>query len=84
MTKKADIPKKKIVVRITKAMQEKYERLDEGFWSWLNRGIRGTHVWVSKKYLQNYVNEFAFRYNQRHNGNHMFFTLLDYVAKPSQ
>jgi len=56
----------------------------EGFWSWLKRGIRGTHVWVSRKYLQNYVNEFAFRYNQRNNGNHMFFTLLDYVAKPSQ
>lgn len=56
----------------------------EGFWSWLKRGIKGTHVWVSRKYLQNYVNEFAFRYNQRHNGNHMFFTLLDYVAKPSQ
>lgn len=56
----------------------------EGFWSWLKRGIRGTHVWVSKKHLQKYVNEFAFRYNQRRNPNPMFSVLLDYISKPSQ
>jgi transposase-like protein len=56
----------------------------EGFWSWLKRGIRGTHVWVSRKYLQNYVNEFAFRYNQRNSEGHIFFTLLDNLKKPCE
>jgi len=48
----------------------------EGFWSQLKRSISGTHVWVSKKHLQNYVNEFAFRYNQRNSLNPMFETML--------
>lgn len=56
----------------------------EGFWSWLKRGIQGTHVWVSKKYLQQYVNEFAFRRNQRHAPSQMFSVLLGYISKPSQ
>ena len=54
----------------------------EGFWSRLKNSISGTHIWVSGKYLQNYVNEFAFRYNQRENGNLMFFALLDCLSKP--
>lgn len=37
----------------------------EGFWSQVKRSISGTHHSVSKKWLQNYVNEFAFRYNRR-------------------
>lgn len=37
----------------------------EGFWAQLKRSIDGTHHSVSRKYLQNYVNEFAFRYNRR-------------------
>lgn len=48
----------------------------EGFWFQLKRGVSGTHVWVSKKYLQNYVNEFAFRYNQRATSSPMFDRLL--------
>jgi len=54
----------------------------EGYWSRLKRSISGTHIWVSRKYLQNYVDEFAFRYNQRKNGNLMFFSLLDNLTKP--
>jgi len=54
----------------------------EGFWSWLKRGIKGTHVWVSRKHLQKYINEFAFRYNQRKMGGLMFFSLLDNLTKP--
>lgn len=38
----------------------------EGFWSLVKNGIRGTHHSVSAKYLQGYVNEYAFRYNFRH------------------
>lgn len=37
----------------------------EGFWSQLKRSISGTHHAVSPKYLQNYVDEFVFRYNLR-------------------
>lgn len=37
----------------------------EGFWSQLKRSISGTYVFVSPKYLQTYVDEFAFRYNYR-------------------
>lgn len=37
----------------------------EGFWSQLKRSIDGTYHAVSPKYLQSYVNEFAFRYNHR-------------------
>ena len=48
----------------------------EGFWSILKRGIRSTHVHVSRKYLQNYANEFAFRYNNRKAGGDMFNVML--------
>lgn len=47
----------------------------EGFWSQLKRSIDGTHHSVSRKYLQNYVDEFAFRYNRRYDAE-MFSSLL--------
>jgi len=37
----------------------------EGFWSQLKRSINGTFHQVSPRYLQAYVDEFAFRYNRR-------------------
>ena len=37
----------------------------EGFWGQLKRSIDGTFHSVSKKHLQSYVNEFAFRHNWR-------------------
>jgi transposase-like protein len=39
----------------------------EGFWSLLKRGIKGNFHFVTKKYLENYVTEFEFRYNNREN-----------------
>lgn len=48
----------------------------EGFWSQLKRSIDGTYHQVSKKYLQNYVDEFAFRYNHRASSLHLFQILL--------
>jgi hypothetical protein len=35
----------------------------ESFWSLVTRGIDGVYYHVSSKYLQNYINECAFRYN---------------------
>jgi hypothetical protein len=49
----------------------------EGFWSLLKRGIIGIYHFTSKKHLQNYVDEFVFRYNTRnHSGADRFNLLL--------
>ena len=37
----------------------------EGFWGILKRGIYGIYHFTSKKHLQNYLDEFVFRYNTR-------------------
>jgi transposase len=54
----------------------------EGFWSRLKLSIRGTHVHVSAKHLQKYVDEFAFRYNNRSEPAFMFDAALSKV-RPS-
>lgn len=48
----------------------------DSFWSILKRSISGTHVWVSKKHLQHYINEFVYRYNMRKRPQEMFSNLL--------
>lgn len=53
----------------------------ENIWSHLKRGIYGVYRVVSKKYLQAYVDEFAFRYNHRGNQQLMFETLLRQIAE---
>lgn len=53
----------------------------EGFWSHLKRGISSTHVSVSRKHLQKYVDEFAFRYNNRKAPADMFARMLNQVSK---
>jgi transposase-like protein len=40
----------------------------EGYWSNLKKSILGTHTFVSQKWLDNYLNEFGFRYNYRKEG----------------
>lgn len=41
----------------------------EGFWALLKRGIIGSYHKISVKYMQNYINEFTFRYSNRKNEN---------------
>jgi transposase len=55
----------------------------EGFWSLVKRGIGGTHHAVSAKYLQGYLNEYAWRYNRRSDRRAMFELLLARAAKPT-
>jgi transposase len=52
----------------------------EGFWSLVKRGIGGVYHSVSRKYLQSYLDEYAFRYNRRDSNQPMFVSLLEQVA----
>ena len=58
----------------------------EGFWSLVKRGISGTHHAVSTKYLQSYLDEYVFRYNNREaTGRGMFDAWLSRIEKaPAQ
>jgi transposase len=49
----------------------------EGFWMLVKTGIRGVYHSVSTKYLQNYLDEYTFRYNRRHMGNQQFRSILE-------
>jgi len=54
----------------------------EGFFGNLKTGMRGTYKQVSKKWLQSYLDEYAWRYNQRFRGHRsMFHLLLTEAAK---
>jgi len=55
-----------------KHMLKEYVRGDvhtntiENFWSLLKRGIYGTYHFISPYHVQNYLEEFSFRFNNRH------------------
>ena len=55
----------------------------EGFWSLVKRGISGTYHAVSTDYLQEYLNEYVFRYNNRENPDGMFDAFLNRIEKAS-
>jgi len=55
----------------------------EGFWSQLKRSLSGTYHAVSPKYLQRYVDEFAYRYSQRHLSTSLFVPMLARAARPA-
>lgn len=52
----------------------------EGFFSHLKRMIKGTHIRVSRKHIQKYVNEASFKYVHRLKGQQMFHTILNRVV----
>lgn len=56
----------------------------EGFWSLIKNGIRGVYHSVSSKYLQHYLDEYAFRYNHRDDVTPMFFSFLSRVDCPEK
>ncbi len=48
----------------------------EGFFGNMKTGMRGAYKKVSRKWLQSYLDEYAWRYNHRHDRRSMFETLL--------
>ena len=53
----------------------------EGFFGLVKTGISGVYHAVSRRYLQSYLDEYAFRYNQRDLATPMFWTILGRVRK---
>lgn len=48
----------------------------EGFWSLLKRGVDGIYHSISKKHLQQYLDEYSFRYNTRYQSESGRFDML--------
>jgi transposase len=48
----------------------------EGFFGNFKMGVRGAHHSISRKWLQGYLNEWAWRYNHRHDGLPLFRSIL--------
>jgi transposase-like protein len=53
----------------------------EGFFGNLKTGMRGAYKHVSPRYLQSYLDEYAWRYNQRNSGRSMFLSLIERAAE---
>ncbi len=53
----------------------------EGFWSLVKRGVDGVYHSASSKHLQGYLNEYAWRYSHRDDGQAFFETLLLRAAR---
>jgi transposase-like protein len=60
-------------------MADAHTNTIEGFWSLLKRGIGGVYHAVSAKHLQDYLNEYSFRYNHRNDVTPMFKTFLHQI-----
>lgn len=48
----------------------------ENFWKLFKSSVRSTHIHLSERHMQKYVNEFTFRQNHREMGNAMFDVLI--------
>lgn len=51
----------------------------ESFWKLFKASVRSTHIHVSSKYMDRYLNEFAFRANHRERQNAMFDLIVSRV-----
>jgi transposase len=56
----------------------------EGFWSILKRSISGVYHSVSAKHLQDYINEYAYRYNHRADQAPMYSLISAQMRKVRQ
>ncbi|MDQ3524785.1 MAG: IS1595 family transposase [Chloroflexota bacterium] len=63
---------------------EAHTQTIEGFWALVKNGIRGVYHAVSAKHLQTYLNEYAWRYNHRHDGQAMFLAVILNSAQECQ
>jgi transposase-like protein len=52
----------------------------DGFFGLFKSGVRGAHHAISHKWLQGYLNEWAWRYNRREDGYWMFRDLIETAA----
>jgi transposase-like protein len=52
----------------------------EGFFGLFKTGLRGVYHAVSAKWLQGYLNEYAWRYNRRHDSRPMFLQMVERAA----
>lgn len=57
-------------------MGDIYTNTIEGFFGNLKTGMRGTYKKISGKYLQSYLDEYAWRYNNRRTGQRSMFHAL--------
>jgi transposase-like protein len=48
----------------------------EGFWKLFKASVRSTHIQISAKHMQRYLDEFTFRATHRHRVNGMFDLLV--------
>jgi hypothetical protein len=53
----------------------------EGFFGNLKTGMRGAYKKVSARWLQSYLDEYAWRHSHRHDQRAMFASLLDRAAE---
>lgn len=67
----------------TYVMDDVHTNTIEGYWSLVKRGIGSVYHSVAQKYLQNYLNEYSFRYNRRKDEQPMFTSFLQQVIKAS-
>ncbi len=51
----------------------------EGFWNLFKTSVKSTHVHISAKHMQRYLNEFSFRSNHRERVNLMFDVVVGAV-----
>ncbi len=66
------------------AVGDVYVNTIESFWSHVKRSVRGTHKSISKQHLQSYLGGFAWHYNNRHNDNQRFVSLLGVLLRASE